>query len=149
LSGELTRLDAGKWTGLLSAARGGKPEILDAMSRLGDGAAPEVLGNWKQFLNAASSGNAASVASLMQQPALAGLLGKAGGGLQAAANELPGNAPRAIITALIDNGANIAAANRDGQTPAALALKSGQKILAEMLGAPETGPNTSAKEDAE
>jgi hypothetical protein len=129
-----SNLDAGKWTSLLSSVKGGKPEILQAMTRLGNGAAPETVANWTQFLTSASSGDVTGAAALMNKPELAGLLQQATNGLKAGAGELPGNASRSIISALIERGAKADASNKDGDTPAKLAQERGLSELAALLG---------------
>ena len=134
LGGKLTGatgLDAGGWTSLLSSVQKGKPEILGAMMRLGDAKNADL---WSGFLNAAGSGDAATVAQLMKNPSLEPLLQQATGGLYAAAGELPGNATRSVITALLQNGANPSLKNRAGQDALALAQARGLDDLAALLG---------------
>lgn len=135
LGGKLTGatgLDTGGWTSLLSSVKSGKPEVLGAMMRLGGEAKNADL--WGGFLNAASSGDAATVAQLMKNPGLEPLLQQATGGLYAAAGELPGNATRSVITALLQNGANPSLKNRAGNDALALAQSRGLDELAALLG---------------
>ena len=134
LGGKLTGatgLDAGGWTNLLSSVQSGKPEVLGAMMRLGDTKNADL---WSGFLNAAGSGDAATVAQLMKNPSLEPLLQQATGGLYAAAGELPGNATRSVITALLQNGANPSLKNRAGDDALALAQSRGLDELAALLG---------------
>jgi hypothetical protein len=128
-------LDAGGWTNMMSSVKGSNPQILSAMSKLGTGADAQNNPMWDQFLNAASSGDQASVAEMMQKPEMQVLLAQAQTGLSGAASELPGNASRTIIESLIKNGAKTTAATRDGDTPAKIAQERGLPEIAALLGA--------------
>ena len=130
LSGGASNLGAGGWTNLLSSVKGSNPKVLDAMSQINGGNSAV----WGQFLNSASSGDAASVEKLMKNPELAPLLQQASAGLGAAANELPGNASRTIIQTLLQKGAT-AGADRDGNTPATIAQARGLGDIAALFGA--------------
>ncbi|BCM89728.1 hypothetical protein IAD21_01575 [Abditibacteriota bacterium] len=123
--GQMNSLSAGNWTNLLSSVKGSNPQILGAMSNLGAGGNAEQSALWGQFLNAASSGDQAGVAQLMQNPELAPLLQQAQAGLGAAAGELPGNASRTIVSTLIKGGANANTVDSEGKTAIALAQDRG------------------------
>lgn len=134
LSGDLTKLDAGGWTNLISATGKNNPAVLDAMSKLGPGVGAAQSKDWSQFLNLAAQGNTRGVEKLLQGGNVGSLLQQALPGLQAAANSLPGrDGGVGIAQALLAKGANPALADAQGTTALKWAQQRGLSQVADLL----------------
>lgn len=126
------RLDAAGWMGLMGSVKSANPQLLGVMGNLPGGANAQ----WSQFLDAASSGNRASVEALMADPNFAPMLAQAQEGFAASASELPGNAAKGIITALLLKGANRDLKDKDGKTALDLARDAKRDDLVTLLSVP-------------
>jgi ankyrin repeat protein len=123
------KLDAQGWIGLVGAVKGSNANVLNAMSNIGGAQ----NGQWSQFVNAAASGDAKSVTSLMGDSKMKPLLDQALQGFSAASGELPANAAKNIVQSLVQKGANAAQLDGDGKTAAQLAQARNWNDVAALL----------------
>lgn len=134
LSSSGAALDASGWVSLMSAARSSEPRVLGAMAQLG-GADAAQSAQWSRFLNAAASGDRATVETLMNDPQMAPLLAQAMQGFKVASGELPVNAAQNIVSQLVEKGADFKIADKSGKTAAQLAQMRGWNDVAAQLNA--------------
>jgi ankyrin repeat protein len=123
------KLDAGGWTNLIGAVKSSNSDVLGAMSQLAGGQNAQ----WTQFLNAAASGDKASVESLMGDPSLQPLLAQATQGFSSAVGDLPMNSAKSIVQSLVEKGANAGLADGSGKTAAQLAQARNWNDVAALL----------------
>jgi len=108
---------ASSWNVLLSSAGSTQPDLYRAMSNLGPDATPAERAAWSQFLQAAQSGDEASLQAMLTNPTLAPVLARATTGLEAAANQIPGRDGGAgIVNALVAHGADTTLMDKSGVT---------------------------------
>jgi hypothetical protein len=128
---------ASSWRTLLSSASRKQPDLLRAMSNLGDDATPAERAAWNSFLQTAQSGDTTALHALVVDPALAPVLAKATSGLRAAANQIPGrDGGEGIVQALLARGADTTLADKSGLTALQRAQSAKLDVVTRLLETP-------------
>jgi hypothetical protein len=128
---------AASWGTLLSSAGSKEPDILKAMSNLGDDATPAERAAWSAFLETVKSGDEDALQAMVADPALVPVLAKATTGLRAAANQLPGrDGGEGIVQALIARGADTTIADKSGLTALQRARNAKLDVVTRLLDQP-------------
>ncbi len=135
---------ASSWGTLLSSAAAKQPDLLKAMSSLGEDVSPSERAAWSSFLQTAQSGDAAALQNLITDPALAPVLARATSGLRAAANQIPGrDGGEGIVQALLSKGADATLADKSGLTALQRAQKAKLDVVTRLLEQPASLLNAS------
>ncbi|MES2460289.1 MAG: ankyrin repeat domain-containing protein [Armatimonadota bacterium] len=128
---------ASSWGTLLSSAGSRQPDLIKAMSNLGDDATPGERAAWSTFLATAQSGDTVALEAMVTDPALAPVLARATDGLRAAAMQIPGrDGGEGIVQALLAKGADTTIADKSGLTALGRAQSAKLDVVTRLLEQP-------------